>query len=357
MNPQNTPLRSLIVGMGGLSQAMSKLLSQYNWQRTVGVVDIRPESLQKAQADLDLPDDGLFSDLDRALAESPADVVLINTPSEYHFVQCKAALLAGKDVLVAKPITNNFEEAVELVDLAASLGRKLCVGQQMRFHRHFQALRSFVASGELGRVEMANFFNAKPRHKALNLKGMSQPVLYEASCHHFDSLLGVFAQNVPEAILCDGFRPSWSVYDGPCSVNGLINWSDGLHMLYHGGFSSQSDLYEFRLEGERGALRCRGIHMSNDTMHYDFARRGENFTERAIDENTPLVNPWTTFFEQWHSYMAIGALADGSEPHFTARNNLKVFAMLSAGIDSIETGCRVQIAGNPRYRRAFESQP
>jgi predicted dehydrogenase len=355
----HTPFRTLIVGMGGLSNAMSKLLRQYDWQRIVGVVDIRTESLQKAQTELDLPEEALFTDLGRALGESQADVVLINTPSELHFAQCKAALLAGKDVLVAKPITNNFEQAVELVDLAASLGRKLCVGQQMRFHRHFQAVRQFIASGELGRVEMANFLNAKPRHKALNLKGMAQPVLYEISCHHFDSLLSVFPQQVPEAIFCHGFRPSWSVYDGPCSVNALIDWSEGLHMLYHGGISSQSDLYEFRLEGERGALRCRGIHMSNDTMHYDFALRGGNFAKRAIDEHTPLVNPWTIFFDQWRSYMTTntsvdGALADDTEPHFTGRNNLKVFAMLSAGIDSIESGRRMEIAGNPRYRKAFE---
>ncbi len=354
MNLPTTTLRTLIVGMGGLSSAMSKMLRQYDWQRIVGVVDIRPESLQKAQTELDLTDDALFTDVERALGESAADVVLINTPSEFHFVQCKAALLAGKDVLVAKPITNNFEEAVELVDLAASLGRKLCVGQQMRFHRHFQAVRDFIISGELGRVEMVNFLNSKPRHKALNLKGMAQPVLYEISCHHFDSLLSVFPQQVPEAIFCDGFRPSWSVYDGPCSVNALIDWSDGLHMLYHGGISAQSDLFEFRLEGERGALRCRGLHMSNDTMHYDYALRGSTFSERAIDTQTPLVNPWTIFFVQWRSYMTTGALADGTEPHFTGRNNLKVFAMLSAGIDSIERGRRVQIAGNARYQRAFE---
>ena len=355
MNNQTKPIRSLIVGMGGLSNAMSKMLRQYDWQRIVGVVDIRPASLEKAQQELDLPDDALFTDLTRALAESEADVALINTPSELHFAQCQAALLAGKDVLVAKPITNNFEQAVELVDLAASLGRKLCVGQQMRFHRHFQAVRSFIAHGELGRVEMVNFLNAKPRHQALNLKGMAQPVLYEISCHHFDSLLAVFPNHVPESIYCDGFRPSWSVYDGPCSVNALIHWSDGLHMLYHAGISSQSDLYEFRLEGERGALRCRGLHMSNDTLHYDFALRGGNFAERAIDADTPLVSPWTIFFEQWRSYMTTGALPDGTEPHFTGRNNLKVFAMLSAGIDSINAGRSVAVAGNPRYQRAFES--
>jgi hypothetical protein len=53
--------------------------------------------------------------------------------------------------------------------------------------------------------------------------------------------------------------------------------------------------------------------------------------------------------------MTTGALADGTEPHFTGRNNLKVFAMLSAGIDSINEGRPVAVAGNPRYQRAFES--
>lgn len=85
MNNQTKPIRSLIIGMGGLSNAMSKMLRQYDWQRIVGVVDVRPQSLEKAQQELDLPDDALFTDLTRALAESEADVALINTPSELHF--------------------------------------------------------------------------------------------------------------------------------------------------------------------------------------------------------------------------------------------------------------------------------
>ena len=41
-----------------------------------------------------------------------------------------------------------------------------------------------------------------------------------------------------------GFQPSWSVYAGPCTINGLIRFDDNLHVLYHAGFSSQADLYE-----------------------------------------------------------------------------------------------------------------
>lgn len=346
-------VRALIVGYGGITGGMLRHLSPLDWYETGAIVDVREDALAKAQSDQGLADDALFVNMDDAFASGKGEVAFINTPSELHYVQIKAALEAGLHVLVAKPITNNFEEAVELVELAEAKNLNLSVGQQMRFNRHYSSVARFVAEEGLGKVEMMNFLSAKPRHKALNLVGMAQPTLYEMSCHHFDSILSIFPNQVPERIVCDGFRPSWSAYDGPCSINALIHFSNGLHILYHGGFSSQSDLYEVRLEGTKGALRCRGIHMSKDTMHYDFAERGGSFIEQPIDDDVPLENPWPIFFEHWRHYLGHGTLADGSAPSFSGRNNLKIFAMLSAGIDSIESGLPVEIAGNPRYKKAF----
>lgn len=346
-------VRAVVVGYGGITGGMLRHLQDVPWYETGAIVDVREEALARAQQAHDLPDDALFVNMQDAFASGSGNVAFINTPSELHYVQVKAALQAGLHVLVAKPITNNFEEAVELVELAEALGLTLCVGQQMRYNRHYTAIRNLVVSGQLGQVEMMNFLSAKPRHKALNLAGMAQPTLYEMSCHHFDSILSIFPDHIPECIACDGFRPSWSVYDGPCSINGLLRFSRGLHILYHGGFSSQSDLYEVRLEGTQGALRCRGIHMSNDTMHYELAARGGAFQAQAVDDAIPLQSPWPIFFDHWHHYLATGALTDGSTPPFTGRNNLKVFAMLSAGIEAIEQGTTVEIAGNPRYRTAF----
>jgi predicted dehydrogenase len=299
--------------------------------------------------------------LDRALASVEADVAIINTPSELHFAQAQAALKAGKHVLVAKPVTNDFAQVVELVELAESVRRSLCVGQQMRYNRHYSTVAGYVGTGALGSVEMMNFLNAKPRHQAKNLAKMAQPALYEMSCHHFDSILSIFPGHVPEWIMVDGFRPSWSVYAGPCSINGMIRFSNDpskpesgkLHVLYHGGFSSQADLYELRLEGSEGALRCRGLHMSNDKMAYELAPRDGEWSPRPLDEGRPAVSPWLPFFEHWRHYLAHGTLADGSAAPFSGRANLTVFALLSAGIDSIATGAPVTVAGNPLYTAAF----
>ena len=342
--------RCIIIGLGGISLHEMPFLLKKEWYETAAIVDVRDESLAKARSLLSLPNSSLFKDLDEAYDKAEADVAIINTPSELHYGQAKAALEAGLNVLVAKPITNKYEEAVELVELAQEKKLNLSVNQQVRYNRHYQAVTRFVASGKLGHVEFVNFLNTKPRHKALNLKDIDQPAMYEMACHHFDSLMAILPGRDPERISCDGFLPSWSVYTGPCMVNGLIELSGGLHVLYHGGFSSQANCYELRLEGSKGVLRCRGLHMSKDTMTYEFAERGKGFeVSQEVDADIPAKNPMIPFFDIWHEY-----LLGGPEPPFSGRNNLKVFALLSAGIDSIVSRQPVKVADNPRYSSAFE---
>lgn len=346
-------IRCLIVGWGGISNHMASLLVEKPWYETVGVVDIRDEALASARNKLGLQETATFKSLEEALQKLGPDAVLINTPSELHYEQTLAVLKADIHALVAKPITNSFEEAVDLVRVALESNATLCVGQQIRYNRHYQAVAKFIQSGQLGRPEGAWFMNSKPRPKALNLAAMIHPALYETSCHHFDSFLAVFDKNEPEWISCDGFIPSWSPYVGPCMVNALIRFRDGLHMAYHGGFSAQSSMYEFRIEGTKGALRCHGLHMSKDQMSYQFAPALGEFEDVAIDTDIPLVKPFDPFFDIWYDYITGATDSQAGEPPFSGRNNLKVFAMLSAAIDSTESGRAVDIAGNPRYEAAF----
>ncbi len=341
-------LRCVVVGWGAVSRHMLRAFEEKPWYQTVAVVDVRPEALQEAQTTH--PQAAGFGDLAQALDEVSADVVIINTPSHLHYEQVACALQRGLHVLVAKPITNDFDQAVELAGMAEERGVTLSVGQQMRYMRHYQAVAHHVAQGELGSVEAINFLNAKPRPNPANLTHMDQPALYEMSCHHFDSLAAIIEGHEPETISCDGFSPSWSKYAGPCLVNAWIRYSGGIHVLYQGGFSSQAPNYELRLEGSAGALRCRGQHMSIDEMTNESARPGQNFSASDLDKDFAIVNPWSVFADVWHAY-----LGGGQEPPFSARNNLKALALLSAAIESSNLGgVPVAVAGNPRFAAAFE---
>ncbi len=342
--PEKT--RSIIVGMGGISRSMLRLLAEKHWHELVAVVDVNEDALAAAS----VPEAARFTDLERALRETEADVALINTPSEWHYQQTDAALRAGVSPLVAKPLTNNFTHSQALVALAAERDIKLAVGQQMRYFRHYLTAAEFVASGALGDIEQIYFFNAKPRHQARNLAGFEQPVLWEMTCHHLDCLFAVLPELVPSAVICDGFLPSWSVYDSACMINGLFRFTGGQHMVYHAGYSTQSDCYELRLEGSNGALRCRGLHMSKNEMTYEFAQRGAAFEVIDLDRGRPPTQPWSVFFDRWHDW-----LSGGSEPHFSGRENLKVLATIDAAIESLTIGAFVPIAGGERYQSVFGS--
>lgn len=340
-------MRCVVVGWGAVSRIMLRALDATGWYQTAGVVDVRQEAL--AEVENTRPGVPTYTDLERALAEVRPDAVIVNTPSHLHYDQVVTALRAGAHVLVAKPVTNDFDQAVQLAALARELGLTLSVGQQMRYMRHYQAVAKVIADGRIGTVEAVNLLNAKPRPNPANLSTMDQPALYEMSCHHFDSLNALFPGRLPESIACHGFTPSWSRYAGPCMVNGLIRYTGGLHVLYQAGFSAQAPNYEVRLEGSSGALRCRGQHMSIDAMTNEIASAGGDFAAADIDTDLPIVNPWAVFAEHWRSYVLGGA-----EPPFSARNNLAVVALLSAGIDSIhQGGASVPVLANPKYAAAF----
>lgn len=86
------------------------------------------------------------------LDEPSVDGVAIATPSETHYKIAKEFLLAGKDVLVEKPMALSVDEGAELVALAEEKGRVLLVGHLLEYHPAVAQLKSIVDAGGLGKV-------------------------------------------------------------------------------------------------------------------------------------------------------------------------------------------------------------
>lgn len=84
---------------------------------------------------------------------SDVQAVAIATPAETHFTLASEALLAGKHVLVEKPLALDADEARALADLAREHGLTLMVGHLLHYHPAFLALKKLVATGEMGRID------------------------------------------------------------------------------------------------------------------------------------------------------------------------------------------------------------
>ena len=90
-----------------------------------------------------------FNDLisDRAL-----DLIVVNTPDHTHYEMAKAALNAGKHVVVEKPFVQEAAQAEELIALAKQKGLVLTIFQNRRWDSDFLTVRRVIDNGLLGRL-------------------------------------------------------------------------------------------------------------------------------------------------------------------------------------------------------------
>ena len=87
---------------------------------------------------------------DRGLEE--ADAVVIATPTHNHFAIAEKALMAGKDVLIEKPLTPTLKEAYKLKEINASSSQILMVGHTFRYNPAVDYVKKLLLDEEIGNI-------------------------------------------------------------------------------------------------------------------------------------------------------------------------------------------------------------
>jgi len=93
-----------------------------------------------------------YGDYPAVLAAPDVDAVYIPLPAALHAPWVRAALLAGKHVLVEKPLATNLTDAHELVTLAAERGLVLLENFAFLLHRQHATVRRLLDGGAIGTV-------------------------------------------------------------------------------------------------------------------------------------------------------------------------------------------------------------
>ena len=113
-------------------------------------VEIDPEAKQD-QLDALAPK-FVHTQLEPMLADTEVDAVYIATPVHLHAPQAIAALRAGKDVLVEKPMALNVDDAGQMCRVAQQTGRRLAVAYFRRFWPRFQLIKEMLDNGRFGKI-------------------------------------------------------------------------------------------------------------------------------------------------------------------------------------------------------------
>ncbi len=106
---------------------------------------------RKIKQDL-IQDVTLIEGYDNLLSKDFIDAIYIPLPNALHYEWVKKALKNGIHVLVEKSLTCNFNNTIELIELAKNKNLVLVENFQFRFHRQLKVIKELLKSGRIGKL-------------------------------------------------------------------------------------------------------------------------------------------------------------------------------------------------------------
>ena len=157
---------------------------------------------------------------EEVFSDPEIDAIAIATPAPTHYELAAAALLAGKDVFVEKPIALQAAEADQLEALATKRNRMLMVGHLMEYHPAIQKLSELIDSDELGELRYITSHRIN-----FGIVRTAENAWWSLAPHDVSVILRLMG-NLPESITCRG---------GSFVTNDIEDLANAALQFGHGG--------------------------------------------------------------------------------------------------------------------------
>lgn len=151
-------VKAALIGYGYWGPNLLRNLSKHPCVEVKYVCDLYLNNLNKAKSDY--PNITVTPDYKKIINNKEVTCVVIAVPTIKHFRISKEFILAGKNVLVEKPMTTTVQEAQELVRLAAEKKVILCVDHPYIFSEPIKKIKSLIDRNKLGRLYYYNSIRA-----------------------------------------------------------------------------------------------------------------------------------------------------------------------------------------------------
>lgn len=286
---------------------------------------------------------GVTTSYEEVLSDSEVSAVAIATPAATHFDLVRAALEAGKHVLVEKPLTPTVAEGRKLADLAQRSGLVLMCDHTYCYTPAVQRIRQLIRSGEIGDIQFVDSVR-------INL-GLVQPdvdVLWDLAPHDLSILDFVLPDDVvPVAVAahtgdplqtnraCLAYLSVWMSNGALAHVH--VNWLSPtkVRTTLFGG-SRRTIVWDDMNPVARIMIHDRGINLVEATALGIDERREAQISYRLGDMHAPTLPER----EALRNVMAefAGAIAEHRRPLTDAEFGLRVLTLLEAASQSAENG-------------------
>jgi UDP-2-acetamido-3-amino-2,3-dideoxy-glucuronate N-acetyltransferase len=183
-----------VIGMGYWGRNLVRNFHRLGALRAICDTDSR----RCAEASERYPDVPFIPSLRELLDRGGLDGLVLATPASTHYDNARAALDAGLDVFVEKPLALTAAQGLDLVERAKASGRILMIGHILHYHPAIQKLRDMLQAGHLGQVRYiySNRLNIGKIRTEEN-------ILWSFAPHDISVLLGLLDE-MPDQVISSG---------------------------------------------------------------------------------------------------------------------------------------------------------
>lgn len=299
----------------------------------------------KNEASKTYPHVKIVRSFDELLADAALELIIVNTPDVTHFDYCRAALEAGKHVIVEKPFVFSVAEGEALIKLAAEKGCMLTVFQNRRWDGDFMTIRNIVNENRLGKIVeyRAAFQRFRPQiadtwkernDRFVGIVYNLGPHLVDQALCLFGKPLGIFAQIRKQR--------TNSQIDDFCHI--ILIYPE-LQVTLTAGMMMKEPIASFVLHGANGSFVKYGIDPQEDQLRggmwltdadYGFDKP-ETYGTLILDENGKTTRETIETLQGNYKYYfdaVAESIRNQTAPPVSPTENLLVIRILEAAYQS-----------------------
>jgi predicted dehydrogenase len=183
---------------------------------------------------------------EHTINDTGLDAVVVATSVKLHFPMARAALLAGKHVMIEKPMAASAAQCEELIEIARQKGLVLMVGHTFLYSPAVRKIKEIVDSGELGEIR---YISARRLNLGLYQKDIN--VAWDLAPHDISIILHLL-RRLPESVSCTG---SAHVTPGIEDVTAMtLKFAKDCSAIIHSSWLDPRKVRDMTIVGSKGMI-------------------------------------------------------------------------------------------------------
>lgn len=175
-----------LIGSGHWAQLYAKIFNGLPNVDLVSIYSRTAENAKRAATEYGIPK--WYNDYEELVRSDDIEAVAIVNNELYHHGPVMAALMAGKHVIVEKPIARTLREADEMIEASKKSGKLLLVAHILQFHTNYAMAKTEIGNGTVGEVCSIYARRNAPKKGGAEIQKRSSAI-YNLMIHDMECIL------------------------------------------------------------------------------------------------------------------------------------------------------------------------